>query len=150
MTDNAPKTWPEIASGNYDYGYAKGFAAGLEAQGKEIADLRAELDEAKNCITLANNSTFGSLTYFTVANGKTLAEAIEELKAYSGRQWKRAEKAEAALAEALKVMAPFAIESHNYSADEGDGICVAQKSRFLVCELRAAAAFVDKHGGEKE
>ncbi|NBJ13301.1 hypothetical protein [Microvirga arsenatis] len=49
---------------------------------ERVKELEAARDEARDIVALANNSVFGSWGYFTEASGKTLAEAIEDLKAY--------------------------------------------------------------------
>jgi hypothetical protein len=95
----------------------------LEAQRKEISDLRYERDEA--------------------------------LKEHTDMMWQRIRaddgtaNAEAALAEALKVIAPFA-ETAQYLEDNLGNLNVFPKFHAVPCSLssvRAAAAFVKKHGG---
>lgn len=70
-------------------------ADALEAQQARIAELEAERDEARGIVAWCNNSLFGSHGYFTAASGKTASEAIEDLKADSREQWRRANSAQA-------------------------------------------------------
>jgi len=72
--------------------------ADIDALLRRITELEKERDEARTIVACANNSAFGSHGYFTEASaGRTLAEAIEDLKADCRMQFARAEKAEAAL-----------------------------------------------------
>lgn len=53
-------------------------------------ELRAERDEAREIVAKCNNSVFGSYGYFTAASGKTLPDAIEDLKASSRKDLEKA------------------------------------------------------------
>lgn len=74
-----------------------------------LASLVAERDEARELVTEANNSLYGSQGYFHSLDGgpfdkRHLSNGIEKLKSYSRTQRARAESAEAerdALREAL-------------------------------------------------
>lgn len=64
-----------------------------------LDQLREERDEAREIVAKCNNSLFGSYSYFTVLPPKntTAPDAIENLKSYSGEQWRAAQAAEAEL-----------------------------------------------------
>lgn len=69
----------------------------------ELITLRTERDEARELVTEANNSLYGSQGYFHSLNGGPfdkyhLANGIEKLKETSRAEWRRAEAAEAQLA----------------------------------------------------
>ncbi len=71
----------------------------------EIERLRRERDEARQLVTEANNSLFGSQAYFHSMNGGPfdryhLSRGIEQIKDDARRHWQESQAAESALAAA--------------------------------------------------
>lgn len=76
----------------------------ITQQDARIAELERERDEARQLVAEANNSLYGSQGYFHSSNGGPfdkyhLATAIEKLKESGRGNWRRAEAAEARVAE---------------------------------------------------
>ena len=83
-------------------GYREGWNDAKAEATPRIEQLEAALREARQLVTEANNSLYGSQGYFHSLNGGPfnkyhLAEGIETLKAQSNRNYHRIEQLEAAL-----------------------------------------------------
>ena len=72
----------------------------LDTLREENASLREKVAEARGIVAKVNNEVIGSGGYFTTPS---CVEAVQNIKHYSNEQYRRAEQAEAKLAEMIRV-----------------------------------------------
>ena len=131
---------PTMPNGEPEFGWREFQTSPIQHEAAaEIERLRRERDEARQLVTEANNSLFGSQAYFHSMNGGPfdryhLSRGIEQIKDDARRHWQESQAAESAVAAAWEE-AEDAVRKCA-SLDENGYIC--EKS-VAITRIRAAS-----------
>lgn len=124
--------------------YMDALEALIAEKDAEIARLRGELDEAREAISWANNSLYGSLGYFLSLNGGApdkyhLANGIEDRKRLASLAGQRAEAAESEL-QALRLAYGLSLELHGCGGENCTEALYVSDANKMINDLEALKA----------